>query len=101
MKNTIKQICFLILVLALTVNYTDYSFIGNYFLYNQVEAGYESSDFSNHFCSHSVYCEDDNFINYSKVMPDIFLYRNDFSPLLRSNFKHNYIPDIWLPPKFS
>jgi hypothetical protein len=101
MKNTAKQICFLLFILILTLNCGDYKFIGNYFLNNQIETCCDFSEFPNHSCSHSVSCEDNFFMNDSNIKADKFQGRNDLVPILYVPFKNCFISDIWQPPKFS
>jgi hypothetical protein len=102
MKKAIKQISFLILALSLNLVWTSNCFDDIAFFQNHISTCSECSDSSDPFEHiHSICCEDDVFMNDSKVKSNIFNVKNDKVPVLNDNFRNDYSNDIWQPPKFS
>jgi len=101
MKKAIKQISFLILALSLNLVWASSSFNDIAFSQNHISTCNECSDSSDPFeCFHSICCEDDVFMNDSKVKSNIFNVMNDKVSVLNDNFRNGYLNNIWQPPKF-
>jgi hypothetical protein len=101
MKKAIKQISFLILALSLNLVWANSSFNDIASFQNHISTCNECSDSSDPFeCFHSICCEDDVFMNDSKVKSGIFNVMNDKVSVLNDNFRNGYVNNIWQPPKF-
>jgi hypothetical protein len=102
MRKAMKQISFLILALSLNLVWTVGSFNDIVFFHNQLSICSECPDTSDPLeCFHSFCCEDDVFMNDPKVKSKIFNVRNDIVPVLKADFRNDYLDNIWQPPKFS
>jgi hypothetical protein len=101
MKKAIKQISFLIMVLSLNLVWANSSFDDIAFSKNHINTCSECSDSSDTFeYFSSICCEDDIFMNDSKVKSNIFDVRNDKFPFINDNFRNEYLNIVWQPPKF-
>jgi len=102
MKNAIKQIYLLFVIICFTLIIVDFGIISNSYINSHLSFFQKYTDLSNNFeHSHSDCLEDDFFINDSNVKSKMF--QNNFELLLslKNNFTDNYNAFVWQPPKFS
>jgi hypothetical protein len=100
MKKAIQQISLLILALSLNLVWANSSFDDIASFQNHITACSECSDSSDPFeYFHSICCEDDVFMNDSKVKSNVSDTENDRVPGLNDNFRNGYLNTIWQPPK--
>jgi hypothetical protein len=101
MKKAIEQTCFLFLAVSLMIILVDGSSIDHAFYPDHASFSKECSDVSNHFeNSCSICCEDDIFVNHSKVKSKICLSIIDPLSGLMIVINNNHFASIWQPPKF-
>jgi hypothetical protein len=102
MKEPIKQISLLILALSLNLVWANSSFDEMAFFQNHPGICNECSDTSDPAeYIHLSFCEDDVFMNDSKVKSNLFSIGYDLVPFLEVSFSNDFLNEVWQPPKFS
>jgi hypothetical protein len=97
MKEPIKQISLLILALSFNLVWANSSFDEMAFFQNHPGICNECSDTSDPAENiHLSFCEDDVFMNDSKVKSNY-----DLVSFLKVSFSNDFLNKVWQPPKFS
>jgi len=102
MKNAMKQIYLLFVIICFTLIIVDFGIISNSFINNHLSFFQKYTDLSNNFeNSHSDSFEDDFLNNDSNIKSKIFVNKFELLLSLKHNFKDNFNAFVWQPPKFS
>jgi hypothetical protein len=101
MSKEIKKISFLIFAITLNLMLANQSFNDPALLQNQICDCNECQNSSGPLKSNiSICCDDDVFLNDSRLKPGIFDEMNDRVHFSNESLCNEYLNQVWQPPEF-